>query len=236
MREGARLLAQILGEIQQEVAPGVTTSDLNAIAEDRIFSAGAEPAFKGYQGFPAALCTSVNAELVHGVPDEYELREGDIISLDCGLKWKDRFTDMAVTVPVGGVNSEKRRLMRVTKKALKRGIKKAKAGNTVGDVGNTIQRYVEDQRMGVVRNLCGHGIGREIHEPPQVFNFGRRGRGERLHAGMIICIEPMVTLGSDRAVEAEDGFTFVPADGSLSAHFEHMVLVTESGGEILTVK
>ncbi len=234
MREGGAILAGVLAEVQKRVAPGVTTAELNEFAEEHIASHDAEPAFKGYQGFPAVLCTSVNADIVHGVPDDRPLQDGDIISLDCGVRWKGFFTDMAVTVPVGDVGSGEHRLIRVVRKALKRGIKKARAGNTVGDIGNTIERYLTDQDVGIVRELCGHGIGREIHEPPQVFNVGRRGEGEVLEEGMTICIEPMITAGSPALTRTADGHGFTTEDGSLSAHYEHTLLVRASGGEILT--
>ncbi len=235
MAEGGRLLAEIMKKIKTEVKPGVTTKDLDRLAEKLIYSVGAKPSFKGYENFPAVLCTSINDELVHGVPSDRKIiKEGDIISLDLGLIWKGFHLDMAITVPVGKVAPEARRLIWVTKKALKRGLKKVRPGNTVGDIGNTIQRYVESQGYNVARDLCGHGIGRQLHEPPPIFNYGKRGKGEKLREGMVICIEPMVMLGDWKLVICDDGFGYKTADGSLSAHFEHTIAVTKDGFKVLT--
>jgi len=238
------------------VKPGITTKELNRVAEDLILNSGAQPAFKGYEGFPTSLCTSVNQVIVHGVPSDYKLKDGDIISLDLGLRYpferknqrrENRpidqsvglkldgyFADMAVTVPVGKVDPEALRLIRVTKKALKRGIKKVRPGNTFGDIGNTIQRYVESQGFNVVRDFCGHGIGKELHEEPQILNYGKRHSGPTIKQGMVFCLEPMVTAGDYRIKESGDGFGFETADGSLSAHFEHQIAVTSNGYQILT--
>lgn len=235
MAEGGRMLATILKKLEAEVRPGITTKELNDIAEELIFGYGAKPNFKGYGGFPTAICTSVNEEIVHAVPSNRVLNEGDIITLDLGLLYKGFNTDMAATVPVGTVDSEILRLIRVTKKALKRGINKAKIGNTFGDIGNTIQRYVESQGYSVVRDLCGHGIGRKLHEDPQILNYGKRHSGPKIKEGMTFCLEPMVTMGDWRIKESKrDGFGLVTVDGSLSAHFEHMVAATKNGPRILS--
>ena len=234
MTEGGKMLAGIMKELEKRVRPGITTKELDRVAETLILKSGGKPSFKGYQGFPATLCTSINEEIVHAVPSQRKLREGDIISLDLGLYYKGFHNDMAITLPVGRISPEAQRLIRVTKKALKRGIKKAKPGNTFGDIGNTIQRYVESQGFNVVRELCGHGIGEEIHEEPQVLNYGKRKSGPKIKEGMTFCIEPMVTVGEWKLKKSKDGYGFVTADGSLSAHFEHTVVVTKNGCQVLT--
>jgi len=235
MKEGGKILAKIMEEVSQMVRPGVSTDELNRAAEALVLNYKAEPAFKGYGGFPSALCASVNAEaIVHAVPTTAPLKEGDIVSLDLGIKYRGFYSDMAVTLPVGNVEPETMRLIKVTKKALRLGIKKARAGNTIGDVGNTVQRFIEYQGFGVVRDLCGHGIGRNLHEEPQVPNYGKRHKGDELKEGMVICIEPMVTMGDWRLIKTGDGFGFTTKDGSLSAHFEHTIEITKNGGKILT--
>lgn len=234
MAEGGRILAGIMQKLQKEVQPGITTKELDRLAEGLILQSGAQPSFKGYQGFPALLCVSVNEELVHVVPSERKLKEGDIISLDLGLRWKGYHLDMAVTVPVGKVSPEASRLIRVTKKALKRGLKKVRPGNTIGDIGNTIQRYVESQGYNVARDLCGHGIGKELHEDPQIPNYGKRRKGPELVEGMVICIEPMVMMGDWKLKKCDDGFGYKTADRSLSAHFEQTVAVMRNGARVLT--
>ncbi len=235
MREGGKILAKIMAELSKIVKPGITTEYLDKVAQDLVFKYGAEPSFKGYQNFPAVLCVSINEEIVHGVPSsERNLKEGDIVSLDLGILYQGFHTDMAVTLPVGQVIPEALRLIRVTKKALKRALKKIRPGNTVGDIGNTIERYVKSQGLKVIRDLCGHGIGRELHEEPQILNYGKRKKGTVLKPGMTLCIEPMVSLGSEEIEKAKDGFAYKTKDNSLSAHFEHTVLVTENGNEILT--
>ena len=234
MREGGKILAEIMQKLEQMVRPGVSTQDLNEVAEDLVFRYGARPSFKGYQGFPATLCTSINEEIVHVVPSDRVLSEGDIISLDVGILWKGFHTDLAITFPVGKVDPEILRLLRVTKKALKRGIRKIRPGITFGDLGNTIQRYVESQGFNVVRDLCGHGIGKEVHEDPQILNYGKRHKGEEIKEGMTFCLEPMVTAGDWKIKKSKDGYGFVTADGSLSAHFEHTAAVIKNGVKILT--
>ncbi len=236
MREGGKILADIMEEIKKIVSPGVSTKDLNFLAETLIQKKKGVPSFKGYGGFPSALCTSLNEVIVHGVPSERVLKEGDILSLDIGMLYKGFHTDMAVTVPVGSISDEAVRLIRMTKKALKRGIKKVREGNTIGDVGNTIFRHVYKSGFNVADGLCGHGIGRDLHEEPQVLNEGKRGKGEKIVPGMVFCIEPMVSVGNGTTKESSDGFGIETADGSLCAHFEHTIAVTEKGCIIITEK
>jgi len=234
IREGGRILAKIMKELEKKIKPGITTKELNRLGESLILKSGGKCSFKGYEGFPACLCTSVNEEIVHALPSERTLKEGDILSLDIGMKYKGYHTDMALTFPVGKINPEIQRLIRVTKKALKRGIKKSKVGNTFGDISNTIQRYVESQGFNVIRDLCGHGIGKELHEDPQILNFGERHKGPEIKNGMVFCIEPMVSIGDWHIKKGKDGYSFVTIDGSLSAHFEHTIAITKKGPEILT--
>jgi len=234
IKEGGRILANVLKELEKITKPGITTRDLDRAAEALILSRGGKPAFKGYAGFPYSLCTSVNENIVHGLPSNYVLKEGDLLKLDLGVLYKGFNTDSAITVAVGSVSYEAKRLINVTKKALRLGIKKAKVGNTIGDIGNTIQRFVEDQGFSVVRDLCGHGIGKEVHEDPKVPNFGKRGAGEKLVEGMVICIEPMITAGDYNLKKSSDGYGYATKDSSLSAHFEHTIVITEKGPRILT--
>jgi methionyl aminopeptidase len=235
MAKGGKILVGIMRELEKEVKPGVATKFFNKLAEGLIFKYGGEPNFKGEDGFPATICTSVNEEIVHAVPSQRTLKEGDILSLDIGMKYKGYHSDMAMTVGVGQILPEAQRLIRVTKKALKRGIKKARVGNTFGDIGNTIQRYVESQGLNIVRELCGHGIGKELHEDPQVLNYGKRHKGLKLQEGMVFCIEPMVTAGDWRIKKSKDGYGYETKDGSLSCHFEHMVAVAKNGPRVLSV-
>ena len=229
------MLAQIMKKLILEVAPGVSTGQLDKIAERRIREAGAKPAFLNYQGFPRTMCTSVNEEVVHAIPSEERILEaGDIVSLDLGLIHKGYYSDMARTIPVGGIVPETTRLVQVCKDALRLGEEKARPGITTGDIGNTIQRFVESKGFGIVRELCGHGIGKDLHEEPQVLNYGERKAGVKLEEGMVICIEPMITMGDWNVKRARDGQTFVTRDGSLSAHFEDTVAITSKGSEVLT--
>ena len=234
MTEGGKILAEILKKLEKKVKPGITTKELDRVAETLVLKFG-EPSFKKYEGYPTALCTSINEEIVHGVPSERKLKEGDIISLDIGMKYKGYHSDMAVTLPVGEVSPEIKRLIRITKKALKRGIKKAKLGNTFGDIGNTIQRYVESQGFNVVKELCGHGIGKELHEDPEIVNYGKRHVGPEIKQGMVFCLEPMVTAGDWHIKKTKDGYGFQTADGSLSCHFEHTMAVIKDRVKVLTV-
>ncbi len=235
MAEGGKILAKVMADLEKNVRPGITTEELDRLAESLILKSGGKCSFKGYQNFPACLCTSINEEIVHALPSSRILKEGDIISLDLGLFWKGFHSDMAITLPVGKVSPEALRLIRVTKKALKRGIKKVRPGNTIGDIGNTIQRYVESQGFNVVRDLCGHGIGKELHEDPQILNFGKRKSGPEIKEGMVLCLEPMVTVGSWKLKKSRDNYGYETEDGSLSCHFEHTVAVTKDGAKILTV-
>lgn len=234
MREGGETLARILKEVSLKIQPGVTTKELDTLAETSILESGAKLAFKGYEDFPGTICTSVNDEVVHSIPGERILKEGDIVTLDMGLIWKGYYLDMARTFPVGTVSLEAARLIRIAKKALKLGVNKAKIGNTVGDIGNTIQRFVEGQGYGVVRELCGHGIGKELHEDPKVLNYGKRKSGEELKEGMVICIEPMITVGDWKLEKAQDGHGYKTKDGSLSCHFEDTIAITSRGPLVLT--
>ena len=235
MAEGGKILAKIMKELEKKVRPGITTKELDRLAESLILKSGGKCSFKGYEGFPTCLCTSINEEIVHAVPSSRVIIEGDIISLDLGLFYKGYHTDMAVTLPVGKVNPEVLRLIRATKKALKRGIKKIRPGNKIGDIGNTIQRYVESQGFNIVRELCGHGIGKEIHEEPQILNYGKRHKGFEIKEGMVLCLEPMVTIGDWGIKKSKDGHGFETQDGSLSCHFEHTIAVIKGGAKILTM-
>ncbi len=234
MREGGKILSEIMERLEDKVSPGVTTAFLDSYAEKIIKEKKGKPSFKGYRNFPAALCASVNEVIVHGTPSDDALKEGDILSLDLGFFYKGFHTDMAVTIPVGKVDGETRRLIRETKKALKRGIKQVKKGSTLGDVGNTISRHVKRSGFFVIEGLCGHGIGREIHEEPQILNEGKRHKGIPIETGMVFCIEPMLSVGGREIKEGSDGTGIQTADGSLSAHFEHTVAVTEKGCVVLT--
>ncbi len=234
--EGGKILARIMKELETKVTSGITTSELNSIAEDLIFKSNARPAFKGYNGFPASLCTSVNEEVVHVIPSQRILKDEDIISLDLGVLYKGFFTDMAVTVAVNEekINPETLRLMKVTKKSLKLGIKKSKISNTFGDIGNTIQRNIENRGFFVIKGLCGHGIGKEVHEDPQIPNYGKRKTGEKNKKGMVFCIEPMASLRTNRIKKSQDKYGYQTLDNSLSCHYEHTIAITEKGPRVLT--
>ena len=234
MREGGKILAQIMEELKEKVKAGICTKELDRLAESLIFKYKGKPSFKGHEGYPAALCTSINEEIVHALPSKRVLKEGDIISLDLGIFYKGFHSDMAITLLVGDVKPEVRRLLRATKKTLKRGIKKARVGNTFGDISNTMQRHAEDQGFNVVRELCGHGIGKELHEEPQILNYGKRKTGSKIKEGMCFCLEPMLTMGGYDIKKSEDGFGFETRDGSLCCHFEHTLAMTKDGCKILT--
>jgi methionyl aminopeptidase len=234
MRAANQLVANVLAELAAMVAAGVTTADLDAEAERLVRAAGAEPAFKGYRGYPCTLCASVNEQVVHGIPSARALAEGDIISLDMGVKLNGFFGDSAVTVPVGHVAPEVTRLLQVTQDALAKGIEQVRLGGRVSDIGHAIQRHVETHGFSVVREFVGHGIGAALHEEPQIANYGEPGRGPRLAEGMVLAIEPMVNMGRPAVKVLADGWTAVTRDGSLSAHFEHTVAVTKSGPRVLT--
>ena len=235
MAEGGKILSQIMKDLEKIVKSGITTKELDRVAETLIFKSGGKPSFKNYDGFPFTLCTSVNQEIVHAVPSNRKLKEGDILSLDLGMKYKGFHTDMALSLPVGKTSPEVQRLIRVTKKSLKRGINKIRPGITIGDIGNTIQRYVEGQGYSVVRELCGHGIGEDLHEEPQILNFGKRHTGPQIKEGMVLCLEPMITVGDWKLKKSKDGYGFETKDSSLSCHFEHTIAVTKNGAKVLTV-
>jgi methionyl aminopeptidase len=234
MHAANQLVANVLAELAAMVAAGVTTADLDTEAERLVRAAGAEPAFKGYRGYPCTLCASVNEQVVHGIPSARALAEGDIISLDMGVKLNGFFGDSAVTVPVGHVAPEVTRLLQVTQDALAKGIEQVRLGGRVSDIGHAIQRHVEAHGFSVVREFVGHGIGAALHEEPQIANYGEPGRGPRLAEGMVLAIEPMVNMGRPAVKVLADGWTAVTRDGSLSAHFEHTVAVTKSGPRVLT--
>jgi methionyl aminopeptidase len=234
MRRSNLIVAEILEALKSEVRPGVTTRELDEKATALLAKTKGRPAFKGYNGYPAALCTSVNEEVVHGIPSDRVLREGDIVSLDFGVIFEDYFGDAAITLPVGRISSEAAELLRVAEEALKRAIEKARAGNRLQDISAAVQTEVENHGFSVVRDFVGHGIGRHLHEKPQIPNFGTAGRGVRLQAGMTLAIEPMINAGGYEVEILEDGWTAVTKDRSLSAHFEHSVAVTENGPYILS--
>ena len=234
MRAANQLVAQVLEELAAMVAPGVSTADLDATAERRVRAAGAEPAFKGYRGYPATLCASVNQQVVHGIPNRTPLKSGDIVSLDMGVKLNGYYGDSAVTVAVGAVQDDVAKLLRVTQEALDKGIAQVKVGGRISDIGHAIQAHVEAHGFSVVREFVGHGIGASLHEEPQIANYGEPGRGPRLAEGMTLAIEPMVNMGKPAVKVLADGWTAVTKDGSLSAHFEHTVAVTKEGPLVLT--
>ena len=235
MTEACEITAEVLEELRGAVAPGITTADLERIANDGILRRGGVPAFKGYRGYPASICASVNSEVIHGIPSERtRLREGDIIGIDLGVNYKGYFGDSAITVAVGAISAEAQKLMRVTEESLYAGIRMARDGNRVSDISHAVQSYVEAHGYSVVRSFVGHGIGKSMHEDPQVPNYGLPGRGPRLKRGMTIAIEPMVNAGRSEVKVLEDGWTAVTVDGSLSAHFEHTVAITGDEPLILT--
>lgn len=235
MAQAGRIAAKTLRILESAIRPGVKTSYLNDLAEDYIFSQKGKPAFKGYRGFPAGLCVSINDEVVHGIPSEKRvLAEGDIVSLDLGVEFEGFFSDVAATFPVGKISAQARELIKVTREALEAGISFCWPGNYLFDISAAIQSKVESNGFAVVRQLVGHGIGRQLHEDPQVPNFGLPGRGPLLKKGMTLAIEPMVNAGNYQVEVLSDSWTVVTADGSLSAHFEHTVAITENGPLILT--
>jgi methionyl aminopeptidase len=236
MRRSGKIVRQILDELRIMVAPGVTTMDLEQAAERKIKESGAKPAFKGYYDYPCVLCTSVNEEIVHGIPSAKRvLKAGDIVSIDCGVVLDGYYGDAAITVAVGhDVSPERQKLLKVTEESLYKAIEKVRVGNTVGDIGQAVQEHVEANGFSVVREFVGHGIGTKLHEEPQVPNFRSRGGDTRLREGMVLAIEPMVNSGRPEAKVLDDKWTAVTADGSSSAHFEHCVAVTRNGPLILT--
>ena len=240
IRESCRIVAETLRLVKSNVRVGVTTHELDRIAEDYIRSNNAIPAFKGYSqgglpGFPGSICTSINDAVVHGIPGQTKLEEGDIISLDVGVLKNNYYGDAALTVAVGKISDEKKLLLEVTEKSLQLGIEQAKSGNRVHDISAAVQDYVEQNGFSIVRDLCGHGVGKFLHEDPAVPNFGKKGTGAKLKKGMTIAIEPMVNAGRYEVITSPDGWTVMTADASPSAHFEHTILILDNSPEILTV-
>lgn len=238
--EGGKLLGEILERLSREVRPGITTGELDALAEEWIVKAGGAPSFKGYQSegdrspYPATVCISVNEEVVHGIPSKRALKEGDIVGLDIGMEYKGFFTDTAVTVPVGRVSDEAQSLLDDTRQSLEAGIQAATIGNRIGDIGQAVSRVALPRRRGVIRELVGHGVGLAVHEDPQIPNYGDPGTGPKIVEHMVLALEPMFTMGDRKVTLADDGWTWVTKDGSLSAHFEHTILITKEGPVVVT--
>ncbi len=237
MHEGGEITAACLKMLTDNVRAGITTEELDHLAEEFIYDHGGKPEFKGYQGFPASICASPNAMIVHGIPGPYRLKDGDVISLDVGVRYDGFVTDSATTVPVGQISPEADGLLRTTRRCLAAATEQMCAGNHLGDVGYAIQSVAEARGYGVVRDLVSHGVGRKMHEDPQIPNYGEPGTGPRLQPGMVFAIEPMITLGSyDISIDERDGWSIYTADDSLAAHYEHTIAVTEDGPEVLTGK
>ncbi|MBQ0087273.1 MAG: type I methionyl aminopeptidase [Bacteroidales bacterium] len=234
LRENALMVSKTLAHVGKLVEPGITTRELDAVAEKYIRSLGAEPGFLGYEGFPATLCLSVNEVVVHGFPSDYRLREGDILSVDCGTKYRGFYGDSAYTFPVGKVDEETRKLLDTTKASLYEGIAKAVAGGRIGDIGNAVQSYCESRGFSVVREMVGHGLGRNMHESPEVPNYGRQGHGVKLREGMVICIEPMINAGKKEVYLDDNGWGVITADHRKSAHFELTVAIRKGEPEVLS--
>lgn len=234
IRDACKIVAEILHILKSEVVEGMTSNDIDRRAYDLTLKAGATPAFKGYNGFPKTICASLNEEVVHGIPDKRVLKAGDIIGVDFGVVFDGWYGDSAVTIPIGKISKEAETLIRVTEEALYKGIEVSLVGNRVGDIGWAVQAHAESHGFGIVREFVGHGIGRALHEEPQVPNFGKKGTGIRLEPGMVIAIEPMVTVGDFRTKVLKNNWTAVTVDGSLAAHFEHTIAVTPNGPIILT--
>ena len=235
IRKSCRLLAQVYLKLVPEVGEGVTTGDLDRIARELIAARGGRPAFLGYDGYPGALCTSVNHQVIHGIPGNYRLKTGDIISLDLGIELNGFYSDQAMTLPVGTVSADAEKLMRVTSECLYRGIEAAREGNRVKDISRAVYSHAAANRFGVVREFCGHGVGLAVHEEPQIPNYVGPGANPRLKNGMVVAIEPMINLGGDEVHVLDDGWTVETADKSLSAHFEHTVVILKGNTEILTL-
>jgi len=235
MREASRVVQEVLERLREACLPGARTIDLDRLAEEHTLRRGGKPAFKGYRNFPRSLCASVNEEVVHGIPCDRELCNGDVIGLDFGVLLDGYYGDAAITVPIGCISLERAQLLRITEESLYLGIEQMRAGNHLGDISGAIQRHAEAHGYSVVKELGGHGIGRKLHEDPMVLNYVASGRGIRLKPGLVLAIEPMVNMGTDQVRVLADGWTVVTADGQPSAHFEHTVAVTENGPEILTV-
>ena len=234
IKESALILGKAHGEVAKHVKPGVKTNELDRIAEEFIRDNGGIPSFKNFNGFPASLCISLNEQVVHGFPSDYELKNGDIVSVDCGVFYKGYHSDSAFTYPVGEVDKEIKKLLEVTKESLYKGIEKAVYGNRIGDIANAIQKHVDQFGYGIVRELVGHGIGTELHESPEVPNYGKAGKGPKLNGGLVIAIEPMINLGTKSIVQEDDGWTIRTTDRKPSAHYEHTVAIFKEGTEVLT--
>jgi methionyl aminopeptidase len=234
MRASGQLVGRVLQELRAMVAPGITTLEVDRAAEKMIRDGGAYPTFKGYNGFPFSICASVNEQVVHGFPSQYELREGDIFSIDVGATLEGFVGDTATTVAVGKVGDDRLRLMRVTEECLQLAIEQCRAGNHLGDIGFAVQAHAESHGYSIVRDYVGHGIGRKMHEDPQIPNYGKPGKGPKIKKGYVFALEPMVNMGSLHTKTLADGWTVVTVDGQPSAHFEHTVAITEEGPEVLT--
>ena len=235
MRKAGRIVAETLLLLEEKIKPGITTAELDRVAEEFITKHGAKPSFKGLYGFPSSLCISVNEQVVHGIPGNYKIKDGDIVSIDCGALIDGFHGDAARTFPIGEVTNDAKRLIDVTKESFFRGIKYAKEGNRLGNISHEIQNYIEAAGFSVVRDFVGHGIGRKLHEDPEVPNFGREGKGTKLLNGMVLAIEPMVNIGNSRVKTLSNGWTVVTADSTLSAHYENTVAILPDGPEILTL-
>jgi methionyl aminopeptidase len=235
MRAAGQLVGQVLNRLREMVEPGITTIEIDRAAEKMIRDAGALPTFKGYNGFPYSICASVNEEIVHGFPSSYELKDGDIFSIDCGVTLEGFVGDTATTVPVGRVPEDRLKLVRVTEECLERAIQQCRAGNHLGDIGWAVQQHAEANGYSIVRDYVGHGIGRRMHEDPQIPNYGRPGLGPKIKNGYVFAVEPMVNLGSHHTKVLADGWTVVTLDGQPSAHSEHTIAITEEGPEVLTL-
>lgn len=233
--DSGKILSEVLGQLKGTVAAGITTLGIDRLAEELIVKAGAIPAFKGYKGYPSTLCVSINEEIVHGIPSDRKITEGDIVSIDIGVNYKGYFTDAAVTLPVGKVDAKVKKLIDVTRKALEVGIKEAKVDNKLFDISYKIQNFVEKNGFSVVRQFVGHGIGTKLHEEPEIPNFGLPGKGPILKSGMVLAIEPMVNLGTWEAEYSDNGWTATTKDKLPSAHFEHTVVITKEGPKVLTI-
>ena len=234
LRASNLLVSKTLAEVARHIVPGVKTQELDRIAEEFIRDHGAIPGFLGYKGYPKTLCTSVNQQVVHGIPSDYRLREGDIVSVDCGVLYQGYYGDSAYTFAVGEIPEKVKHLLRTTRESLFKGIEQASEGKRIGDISSAIQEHCERERFSVVREMVGHGIGKGLHEAPEVPNYGRRGHGPRLQQGMVICIEPMINLGRKEIIQDPDGWTIHTADKMPSAHFEHCVAIGQNGADILS--
>ena len=234
MRQGGKILRETLKQLAKEVKPGISCTEINESAGRLLKEKEAEPSFLNYQGFPANLCISLNKEVVHGIPAKKIIQEGDMVSFDLGVKYKGLYTDATITFGCGEVSELKQEMMKVCRKCLNLGVKQAKAGNRVGDIGAVVQKWAEKHGYSVVRVLVGHGVGHQVHEDPQIPNYGKKGKGMVLKENMCIAIEPMICEGNPEVILADDGWAFLPKDGKMSCHYEHTLVVRKNGGEILT--